>query len=83
MTKFDSLYQDMLRRIVEEGVREKNARTGHEVCAVPGMHFSIDIEKDGFPILTLRKIPIKMFVAEQVWFISGARKPADFLRDFT
>jgi thymidylate synthase len=24
-----------------------------------------------------------MFVAEQVWFISGARKPADFLRDFT
>jgi len=83
MTKFDSLYQDMLRRIVEEGVREKNARTGHEVCAVPGMHFSIDIEKDGFPILTLRKIPIKMFVAEQIWFISGARKPADFLRDFT
>src|SRR3990167_256576 len=73
----------MLRRIVEEGVREKNARTGHEVCAVPGVHFSIDIERDGFPILTLRKIPIKMFVAEQIWFISGARKPADFLRDFT
>src|SRR3989338_4175311 len=83
MTKFDSLYQDMLKRIVEEGVREKNARTGHVVCAVPGMHFSIDIEKEGFPILTLRKIPIKMFVAEQIWFVSGARKPADFLRDFT
>ena len=83
MTKFDSLYQDILRRIMSEGVREKNARTGHEVCAVPGMHFSIDVEKDGFPILTLRKIPIKMFIAEQIWFVSGARKPADFLRDFT
>src|SRR3989344_3865624 len=83
MTKFDSLYQDMLKRIMKEGVREKNARTGHVVCAVPGMHFSIDIEKEGFPILTLRKIPIKMFVAEQIWFVSGARKPADFLRDFT
>jgi len=83
MTKFDSLYQDMLRRIMSEGVREKNARTGHEVCAVPGLHFSIDIEKDGFPLLTLRKIPIKMFVAEQIWFVSGARKPADFLRQFT
>ena len=47
------------------------------------MHFSIDIEKEGFPLLTLRKIPIQMFVAEQIWFISGARKPADFLRDFT
>ena len=83
MTTFDALYQDMLRRIALEGVREKNARTGHEVSAVPGMHFSIDIEKDGFPLLTLRKIPVKMFVAEQIWFVSGARKPADFLRDFT
>ncbi|RJQ33961.1 thymidylate synthase [Candidatus Parcubacteria bacterium] len=83
MTKFDTLYQDMLKRIMKEGVREVNARTKHEVCAVPGMHFSIDIEKDGFPLLTLRKIPVKMFVAEQIWFVSGARKPADFLRQFT
>ena len=47
------------------------------------MHFSIDVEKEGFPLLTLRKIPVKMFVAEQIWFVSGARKPADFLREFT
>jgi thymidylate synthase len=83
MAHFDALYQDILKRIVSEGVAEKNTRTGHEVKAVPGVHFSIDIEKEGFPLLTLRKIPVKMFVAEQVWFISGARKPADFLRDFT
>lgn len=83
MAKFDTLYQEMLKRIVKEGVREVNKRTGHEVSAIPGLHFSIDIEKDGFPLLTLRKIPVKMFVAEQVWFISGARKPADFLREFT
>lgn len=83
MTRFDTLYQDMLRRIVNEGVRDMNARTQHETVAIPGMHFSIDIEKEGFPLLTLRKIPIKMFVAEQIWFISGARKPADFLREYT
>lgn len=83
MTKFDALYQDMLKRIVKEGVREKNKRTGHEVAAIPGLHFSIDLEKEGFPLLTLRKIPVKMFVAEQIWFVSGARKPADFLRDYT
>ncbi len=83
MTKFDAIYQDMLKRIVKEGVPEVNARTKHEVKAVPGMHFSIDIEKEGFPLLTLRKIPVKMFVAEQIWFVSGARKPADFLRDYT
>src|SRR3989338_6514529 len=83
MTRFDTLYQGMLRRIMSEGVREQNLRTKHETIAIPGMHFSIDIEKEGFPLLTLRKIPIKMFVAEQIWFISGSRKPADFLRDYT
>lgn len=83
MTEFDAIYQGMLRRIMETGVREVNGRTGHEVCAVPGLHFSHDIERAGFPLLTLRKIPVNMFVAEQIWFVSGARKPADFLRDFT
>lgn len=80
---FDKTYQAMLTRIMKEGVAEVNKRTGHEVRAIPGLHFSHDIERDGFPLLTLRKIPIKMFVAEQVWFVSGARKPADFLRDYT
>lgn len=64
-------------------MREVNKRTGHETAAIPGMHFSIDLERDGFPVLTLRKIPIKLFVAEQIWFIMGSRKPADFLRDYT
>lgn len=80
---FDKTYQEMLKRIMKEGVAEVNKRTGHEVRAIPGLHFSHDIGRDGFPLLTLRKIPVKMFVAEQVWFVSGARKPADFLRDFT
>jgi thymidylate synthase len=83
MARFDDIYQDLLGTIVKKGIRELSQRTGHEVAAVPGMHFSIDIEKEGFPLLTLRKIPIKMFVAEQIWFIAGVRKPADFLRDYT
>ncbi len=83
MNAFDKIYQDMLRNILDNGVREKNERTGMETAAVPGLSFSIDLERDGFPFLTLRKIPIKMWVAEQVWFASGARKPADFLRNYT
>jgi thymidylate synthase len=83
MARFDELYQDMLKRILSEGTRELSERTGHETTAIPGLHFSIDIEKEGFPLLTLRKIPIPMFVAEQIWFIAGLRKPADFLRDYT
>lgn len=68
---------------MKDGIAELSQRTGHETKALPGVHFSIDTEKDGFPLLTLRKIPVKMFVAEQAWFIAGARKPEDFLRQFT
>ena len=83
MTMYDKIYQDLIGKIMREGIREVNGRTGHETVAVPGMHFNIDLEKDGFPLLSLRKIPIKLFVAEQVWYIMGSRKPADFLREFT
>lgn len=83
MTKFDATYQEMLGRIMRDGVRQTSGRNAHETIAIPGMHFSHDIERDGFPLLTLRKMPVRMFVAEQIWFISGARKPADFLREFT
>nr|AIA17915.1 Thymidylate synthase [uncultured bacterium] len=83
MARFDELYQGLLSDIMERGVREVNGRTGHETAALPGLSFSIDLEQDGFPLLTLRKIPTKIFIAEQVWFVSGARKPDIFLRDFT
>jgi len=83
MASFDLIYQNMLRELIDNGIKEKNARTGHETAALPGLSFSTDIEKDGFPLLGLRKIPIKIFIAEQIWFISGARKPEVFLRDFT
>ncbi len=83
MTKFDEIYQDLLRRIMTEGTEELSERTQHKTKTLVGQHFSIDIEKDGFPLLTLRQIPIKMFVAEQIWFLAGVRKPEDFLRNFT
>jgi thymidylate synthase len=83
MNKFDTIYKNLIKDILENGIEETNHRTGHKTKAIPGLTFSIDIENDGFPLLTLRKIPLKMFIAEQIWFISGGRKPEEFLRDFT
>lgn len=83
MASFDKVYQSLLEDIMKNGKREVNARTEHETAALPGLSFSIDIEEDGFPLLSLRKIPLKLFIAEQGWFISGARKPEIFLRKFT
>lgn len=83
MAKFDVVYKSLIKDILNNGHREVNSRTKHETAALAGQAFSIDIENDGFPLLGLRKIPIKLFVAEQVWFLSGARKPEIFLRKFT
>ncbi|OHA16322.1 MAG: hypothetical protein A2830_00250 [Candidatus Taylorbacteria bacterium RIFCSPHIGHO2_01_FULL_44_110] len=90
MTKFDEIYQNMIKKIMTEGIDELNKskqagseRATYYTRAMPGIHFSTDIENDGFPLLTLRKIPIKAPVAEQAWFILGLRKPEDFLRNYT
>lgn len=82
MTTFDTIYQNIIKKIMFEGIEELNERTGHKTRALPGVTFSLDIEKDGFPILTLRKNPIKSPIAEQVWFIAG-EKDTTFLRKFT
>jgi thymidylate synthase len=82
MTTFDTIYQGLIKKIMEEGTEELNERTGHKIKILPGLTFQIDIEKEGFPILTLRKNPIKSPIAEQVWFITGD-KDTKFLRKYT
>ncbi len=82
MTNFDQIYQSLVRRVLDEGTRVHNQRTGHEVKALPAVSFSIDLERDGFPLLSLRKIPVELFIAEQIWFIAGCQKPEDFLEKF-
>lgn len=82
MTTFDIIYRNLIKKIMDEGVEELNERTGHKTKTLPGLTFQIDLEKDGFPILTLRKQPIKSPIAEQVWFITGD-KDTEFLRKYT
>ncbi|MEK7113353.1 MAG: thymidylate synthase [Patescibacteria group bacterium] len=82
MTTFDTIYQNLIRKIMNEGIEELNERTGHKIKILPGLTFQTDIEKDGFPVLTLRKNPIKSPIAEQVWFLTGD-KNTEFLRKYT
>lgn len=82
MTVFDKVYRDALKNIWENGIEELNERTGHKTKAIPGLTLEIP-PGSGFPLLTLRKIPLKLFIAEQVWFISGSRRPSEFLHNFT
>lgn len=79
--EFDIQYQNLLKEIVENGFEEKNERTGHVCKSLPGMTMRFDLE-NGFPLLTLRKIPLKVFIAEQIWFLMG-NKNLRFLQNFT
>ena len=81
MKSFDQQYQQILKNIMEHGFADKNERTGHICKSLPGQTMQFDLA-EGFPLLTLRKIPLKLFVAEQVWFLTGAKK-LDFLQKFT
>ena len=83
MTPFDTTYKNIIKKILDEGIEEENKRTGHKTKALPGLTFAVDIEKDGFPVLTLRKNPLKSPIAEQIWFISGSKRPDEFLQKFT
>src|SRR3989339_136780 len=80
MTQFDEQYKAAILRLMNEGFDERNERTGHVCKVLPGLTFELD---KGFPLLTLRKIPSQIFVAEQCWFIMGSKQPADFVNKFT
>lgn len=80
MTQFDKVYQNAILRIMNEGIEEFNERTGYKTKIVPGLTFQVDF---GFPILTLRKIPIKVFVAEMIWYLSGSMNPDDLVSKYT
>ncbi len=81
LNEFDVQYAAMLKDILENGIDWKNERTGHVCKSLPGMTMKFDLN-EGFPLLTLRKIPLKVFIAEQVWFLMG-RKNLEWLQQFT
>lgn len=79
--QFDQQYQNLLREIMENGYEEMNERTDHVCKSLPGVSMKFDLA-EGFPLLTLRKIPLKVFIAEQVWFLMGGQD-LEFLQKFT
>jgi thymidylate synthase len=80
MTNFDHIYKNLVELILNEGVEELNVRTGQKVKIITGVHFDLNVED--FPALTLRKIPLKLFIAEQIWYLQGDNK-LDFFQKFS
>jgi len=62
-------YLDIVKKITEEGERREN-RTGIDTIAIPGILFEHNM-KEGFPLLTTKKMPFKCIASELEFFING------------
>lgn len=74
-------YLDLLRQILEHG-EEREDRTGTGTLSIFGMQAKYDL-RDGFPLVTTKKVLFPAVVRELLWFLRGSTNINDDLAQHT
>lgn len=70
-------YLDLVRTVLDSGSWQEN-RTGTRTISIPGAMLRFDLQKDGFPAVTTKKLAFKSVVGELCGFLRASRSAADF-----
>ncbi|MEQ1763084.1 MAG: thymidylate synthase [Pyrinomonadaceae bacterium] len=68
-------YHDLLKHILENGTRHED-RTGVGTISAFGYQTRFDL-REGFPIVTTKRVPFRWVAEELFWFLSGSTDEAD------
>ncbi|HEY4504284.1 MAG TPA: thymidylate synthase [Candidatus Paceibacterota bacterium] len=63
-------YLNLLREILDKGIEQTDQGTGARTCSLFGRQLRFDL-RDGFPLLTTKKVYWKGVLHELYWFLSG------------
>jgi len=78
-SKHDHTYNGLAHRILKQGLRRDNDRTGTGTIGLFGEQLKFDLA-DGFPLLTCKKVYTRAIIHELLWFISGSTN-IEYLKD--
>ncbi|TXH11418.1 MAG: thymidylate synthase [Spirochaetes bacterium] len=69
-------YQEMLRHIFENGELIDNGRTKEGYISTFGYQNRYNL-REGFPMVTTKKVPFRLITTELLWFLSGSSNVKD------
>jgi thymidylate synthase len=70
-------YLDLVNTILTTGAWQEN-RTGIRTLSLPGAMMRFDLQSDGFPAVTTKKLAFKSVIGELIGFLRATRSAADF-----
>src|SRR5690606_18749672 len=70
-------YLDLVRTILDTGTWQEN-RNGIRTISIPGAMMRFDLQKDGFPAVTTKRLAFKSVIGELIGFLRASRSAAEF-----